>query len=185
MARTAEAAIDNYEVCPMILLHEAASRVRPVVKLSEDTVFPFCIIRLQGDLPRIATAHDTRIHCWVDLVYVKVGQTSYLQSQTFCNTTADAAFQCQIVVKDGSPLPLVLNETHFKKFAIPCLQRGSKSLANVVWLCDDDKQIKVTLPVNWTATCTQVMLTGQVTTFEAHHQPRQQELRGVQRKNGA
>lgn len=40
-------------------------------------------------------------------------------------------------------------------------------LADIFWLCDDDKQVKAVLPQNWTGLCAPVMLTGQMTVLRA------------------
>lgn len=81
------------------------------------------------------------------------------------STTSSAKIQCEQVVMDGGPLIVGTNNTLQAWFQLPSLKNGTRPLADVFWLCDDDQQVKVTLPVNWTGVCAPVMLTGQITVF--------------------
>lgn len=45
--------------------------------------------------------------------------------------------------------------------------RGTQPLADILWLYDNDKQVRVTLLAKWEGICMPVMLTGQVTVLNS------------------
>ena len=72
------------------------------------------------------------------------------------------------------------NNTFYSKFLLPSLENGTRPLADIFWLCDDNQQVKVTLPTHWTGICAPVMLTGQVTVIGGRNK-KARTKRGLQK----
>lgn len=81
------------------------------------------------------------------------------------STTSEAAIQCEQLIMDNQAILVITNDTVQFQFALPTLKNGTRPLADVFWICNDNQQVKVTLPRNWTGICAPVMLTGQLTVF--------------------
>ncbi|KAL7383562.1 hypothetical protein ABVT39_013537 [Epinephelus coioides] len=55
------------------------------------------------------------------------------------------------------------NLTHATWIWVYDLSKGTDPLADIFWMCEEDRQVKANLPVNWTGICAPVMLTGPIT----------------------
>lgn len=79
---------------------------------------------------------------------------------------------------DGTtPFHVIQNGTLYARHVLPSLANGTRLLADVFWLCDDDQQVKETLPANWTGICAPVMLTGQIVIFAESRETKTDQTR--------
>lgn len=80
--------------------------------------------------------------------------------------TPEAAIQCDQVAEAGKYLHVWQNDTYVRHIGVPFMTQ-TYPMADIFWLCDDDKQVKTVLPKHWEGLCAPVMVTEQMTVLSA------------------
>lgn len=155
--------------CPLRLSDTKQYQIPPVVHVAVNTVFPFCLASglehesiLWNDTVEMA---NQLIQCeYHNYLFPRSKQT---WSMKVCNTTSRAKMQCARVVSGaGGSGPDVYIVGHNKSYAqwlhVYNLTNGTYPLADVFWMCEEDRRIRSVLVPNWKGICAPVMLTGQI-----------------------
>ncbi|XP_049444012.1 uncharacterized protein LOC125895877 isoform X1 [Epinephelus fuscoguttatus] len=145
----------------------------PVVHLAPDLVFPFCVARgnnIEHWLENATTTNSSQeaerlIQCRYEAIITTSGGSVNLTGvQKVCNTTLEAKIQCHQVVNGGNESYVMGRHYNDTTWILTFnLTNGTTPLADIFWMCEEDLQVKVVLPANWTGICTPLMLTGQLT----------------------
>lgn len=143
----------------------------PVVKIPDDVIFPFCIVK--GKAIRKVVARDTPdltdpkglVQCsnitWFPPNRTGTGnKTAYIK---LCKTTNKARIKCQQLVINAKHIIYEMNDTVIHQYPIPDYTGGTAPLGDIFWICEEGEQIRSHLTRKWTGICAPTMLTGKLT----------------------